>query len=213
MKSNLLSWWVGLLLGCLFALSGCGAKGNPELKVAPLGSFYVNRAGTSLEGQFTIPSAATQSLLGFTLRSSIGAADTTQIMLTQSNLASGKLRLHIQLRETNAPGPFYETEFCLGRDGRLENYIYLGVDHWETPGFQYVFTAVEPLSDPRSTNLNRPITAAYPFGREKFPLRHGTLLPNIGCKVKLRVLDPVPITNEFQLWLYSICDPRERAQE
>ena len=199
------------ILPVLMVVSGCHQKQAEAIQQTTLGSFYVSRVGSTIEADFRTGSNNTSnSNLGFEVHGIERDSEFfTRFNYVLNGLASGKLRLRLQLFSKNSTNDFYCAEFQLGgiagdaHNGSNDlgaNYIYSGNLVKTYPLF--FFTGISPLgfySDykPKSTDL---ITL---HSRADSVSEAGKLLPNQDYKVKLTVLEPIDITNQFQLVFYQ----------
>ena len=205
------------LLIVLVVLPGCAKHGVPVIKESALGTLHVDVQGTSAEGEFRIPNDATNSNLGFEIHGL--SQDNRDVYVAQwqhvlHELASGKLRLRLQLFSKNSTNEFYCAEFPLGLAGAGAEYgadragaNYMDSGNRERPQPLCFFTGIKPIGSYSDFDLLGDVTVTYRFQRNVLPVKRGRLISGMNYKLKVTVLNPVAITNQFQLLLYSVWPP------
>jgi hypothetical protein len=200
-----------VVLASLMVVSGSLQKQAQAVHQTTLGSFYVSNVGSTVEADFRTGNCNTTNCnLGFEVqgieRDSKFFAQFDHVL---SRLASGKLRLRLQLFSKNNTNDFYCADFALGglaggahnwANDPGANYIYSGNLVKTYPLF--LFTGISPLG---FYNYYKPkngdMIAYHPQAGTLSG--QGNLLPDEDYKVKLTVLEPVDLTNQFQLVLYQ----------
>jgi hypothetical protein len=204
----------GGLLAIAMVLS-CGVKKEPPLgKEQALGTFYLNTAGSWTEGEFRVSGAATNSSLGFAIQGL--AQENPGLYVAQwkhviNELASGQLRLKLQLFLKDSSNDFYCAEFPLGlagvgaeygTDRKGANYVYSGDSKRAYPLF--FFSGIQPVGFYSDLDLMGDAVVTRRFRSDSPALEHGKLIPNLDYRVKLTVLEPIPLTNRCLLCLYTV---------
>jgi hypothetical protein len=199
----------------VLALSGCRGKQLLVIQEVPLGTFHVDAAGSSAGGEFRIPGDATNSNLGFEilgLARSDANAYITQWQHVLNELSSGRMRVRLQLFLEISTNDFYCATFPLGlagggaeygADGMGANYMDSGDTKRARP--LCLFTGIKPLGFYSDFDLLGDVTVTYHFQTNMLPVKHWKLIPDLQYKVKLTVLEPIALTNQFQLVLHSAC--------
>jgi hypothetical protein len=107
--------------------------------------------------------------------------------------ALAKLRIAAELFETNALSSFYEGTVLLHGNMAM-------CRRWPS-NWGASICGIEPLPyDWPHTNTG--MAAVYRHGRDAFPVEGGQLIGNRHYRIRIRVLEPVPITNQVCFWIY-----------
>jgi hypothetical protein len=184
-------WVVPVFCVVVGTMVGCNKPPVAKFHLERIGGFNATSAGSQLEEHLYVPVGFDQSFLGISVRGQ-PQGHPSDLMQSATNLAG--LRFELQLFQGDASNDFYRAEVSL-----TNNCAYHTL--WQ-PDFGLLVGGIEPFPYAwENTRSNS--RAAYRYGRDAFPVRGGKLAPYVNYRLRLTVLDPIPITNRLALWLYS----------
>jgi hypothetical protein len=113
--------------------------------------------------------------------------------------------VRLGLLQKGASNEFYRAEFSLGNGKSVAN---CGASRL-SPNHKllFLFSGIQPLDNLADYDLEGDATVSFFYRQNEFPLKMGKLVRDADYVVELTVLDPIEVTNEFKLWLGSICTP------
>jgi hypothetical protein len=179
---------------------------TPVVQKNDLGTFHVDTVGSSVESAFQLRGNVTNCTLGFEVHGiPLDATFAPQFRHIVDNLSSGQLRLQLQFFSRDSATDFYRAAFPIGQKeekattGRAANFVYSGQRVKDFPLF--FFAGIKPLGVYRDNQLQGDAQVAF-HSQEGELAQDGTLFPDRDYRVRVTVLSPITITNEFHLILY-----------
>jgi len=156
-----------------------------------IGSLFATSVSNHLDENFYVPDGMDSSVLGISIQSSQATLATNAAALFTN---AAQLKFTMRLYQEGASNEFYRAQIFA-----RSNCVYYPL--WK-PDLGYLITGVEPFPYARP-DVEEVVAGAYRFGRDTFPLLSGRPRPGVNYRVTVTIDTPVPITNRFQLWLYS----------
>lgn len=179
-----------LLILMSVTLLSCGQQKVAKSSLEKLGSFYGCSTSNWLEETFQLPSGFEGHCLGLSVEGS--QEQIGDVTCLAANLA--QMRLLIQLFQKDESDYFYQAELSL-----RDNYAYYPL--WR-PAYGVLIGGLEPFPYAWPETSSNSV-AMFRYGKSAGRLENGKLVPNVAYRMRLTVLDPTPVTNRLQLWVYS----------
>jgi hypothetical protein len=203
MLAQIRVFWMGIVLALVLATWGCARKHPYFAHDLPLGNLSVSTAGNWVEGQFRCPGPPTNAALEFVIHDICQPGDEVQKRIEAFKrvgdlLYKGSLRLRLQLFRGDSTNDFYCAEFSADANG---NYmLYPGFGKCDIRG---CFNRIELLPLGVEANLLGDATVTYHLRHDEEVLRDRKLIPGADYRLKLTVLNPVAVTNRFEVLLFA----------
>jgi hypothetical protein len=194
--------WASLLAVFLFA-AGCSKNETigGQYYLEKIGALQISSSTNHLEENFYVPPGFDNAILGLSVEGSHKLPASNQVNLVTAVAA---LKFTLELFHENSSESFYRAEILARSNSVL-------FPLWK-PDMGYLLTGIEPFPYPEAGEQHAVVAGSYRQGKNVFPLAKGRPLPGVSYRVRVRVDQPVAISNRFQLWLYSYRPEKERSR-
>lgn len=193
--------WACLLAVLLFA-AGCSKNGTGgRYYLEKIGSLQMSSSTNQLDENFYVPPEFDNAILGLSVQGSSKLPASNQMNLAT---AVASLKFTLELFHEDSSESFYRAEILARSNSVL-------FPLWK-PDMGYLLTGIEPFPYPDAGKQRAAVAGSYRQGKNDFPLANGRPLPGVSYRVRVRVDQPVAISNRIQLWLYSYTPEKERSQ-